>query len=402
MGSKKKTIMIFGAGINQLELIREAKGLHITTVAIDPSDSPPGKKEADHYYQVKGNDYETTRGIALKHKIDGIVTGQMEKPLRLMAKLATELGLIFHSEAVIEKSLNKWLMKQAFLKDRIPCASGVILKKDQELTKEALNELSFPVIIKPVDAFSSRGVYKADSVDELKACRNDSINYASDGNVIIEEFLAGKEFSIESITFEGKTEIVQFTEKFITPYPNTVEMGHLQPANLNDTEREQISKLIRKAIIAMGIDYSASHAEIILTNDGPKMVEIGARLGGDFIASYLTKASTGISMDKAAVQIALGKKPDLVKTENVFSYIKYFHLPEGARIKSATIPDELKAMEGMVFSAVFGQPGDIIPQLNHSAQRTGCILVKADSRERVIKLAEKYEDILTQNIQFIM
>ena len=394
--------MIFGAGINQLELIREARKMEVTTIVIDPSENPPGKKEADLYYQVPGNDYETTREIALKHNIDGIVTGQMEKPLRLMAKLAAELGLSFHSEAVIEKSLNKWLMKQAFLKDGIPCARGVILKKDQELTKDVLHELDFPVIIKPVDAFSSRGVYKAESFEELKAYRNDTINYASDGNIIIEEFLAGKEFSIESITFEGKTEIIQFTEKFITPYPNTVEMGHLQPADLTDKECDQISMLVKKAIIALEIDHSASHAEVILTNDGPKMVEIGARLGGDFIASYLTKASTGISMDKAAVQIALGIKPDLAKAENAFSYIKYFHLPEGAKIKTATIPDELKTMEGMVFSAIFGQPGDIIPKLNHSAQRTGCILVKAESREWVIQLAEKYEDILTRNIQFIM
>src|SRR5512133_523732 len=95
-----KSILIFGAGINQLELIREAKRLGLVTVVIDPQADPPGRHAADYFYRVGGDDYEGTRAIAVKHTVTGIVTGQMERPLRLMARLGEELGLIFHSPEV--------------------------------------------------------------------------------------------------------------------------------------------------------------------------------------------------------------------------------------------------------------------------------------------------------------
>ena len=100
-----KTIMIFGAGINQLELIKAAKELGVTSIVIDPQKDPPGKKFADYFFQVNGKDYESTKKIALQHRIDGLVTGQMEKPMRLMARLAEDIGLGFHSPRIVEQCL---------------------------------------------------------------------------------------------------------------------------------------------------------------------------------------------------------------------------------------------------------------------------------------------------------
>ncbi len=100
--------MIFGAGLNQLELIREARALGLTTIVIDPRDDSPGRKEADHFYRIDGDDYESTRETALRHKAGGIVTGQMEKPLRMMARLAQDLGFVFNSPEVTERCIDKW------------------------------------------------------------------------------------------------------------------------------------------------------------------------------------------------------------------------------------------------------------------------------------------------------
>jgi biotin carboxylase len=386
------SILIFGAGINQLELIREAKLMGIVAVVVDPSADPPGKAEADFYYQVDGKDYEGTKQIALKHNVGGIVTGQMEKPMRLMAKLAEELGYIFHSPEVVERSLNKWLMKQAFLKNNVPCANAILFSKDDEITQEKLTGFTFPLIIKPKDAFSSRGVYKVDSYDELIAHLDESRSFASDGDILIEEFLEGKEFSVESITFKGKTTVVQITEKFITPFPNTVEIGHLQPAPLDATQWEQVTKTVEQAIQAIGINNSASHAEVMVTSKGVFTIEIGARLGGDFISSYLTKASTGVSMDKAALQVALGMAPDLTSNLKQFSYIKYIQLPVNKRVVEIKPLDDLIARPEIVFATIFVTPGDTIKPLVHSALRPACILTRGETREQVIELADKYSN----------
>ena len=312
----KKVILIFGGGINQLELIKAANDLNIISVVLDPASNPPGNDIADFYYQVAGNDYETTKHLVIKHEVDGIVTGQMEKPLRLMAKLAKEFGFLFNSPNITDCSLNKWLMKAAFQKNKVRCAAGVLFKKEESIVPESLENLEYPLIIKPLDAFSSQGVLKIKNFIDLKNNEKASRSFSKCSSLIVEEFLKGREFSVESLTFKGKTDIIQITEKFITPYPFTVEIGHLQPARLTISERDAIVIEVNKAINAIGINNCASHAEIILTEKGPYLVEIGARLGGDFISSHLTLASTGISMDRQAILIALGLKPDYVKQFN--------------------------------------------------------------------------------------
>jgi len=246
MSGDRKTVMIFGAGFNQLELIREARKLGLTTVVIDPQSDPVGKQEADFFHRVDGNDYEMSRSLALKYKVGGIVTGQMEKPLRLMSRLAKEMGFIFNSPQITETCLDKWLMKRVLQSGNVQCAKGILIGPNDELTQKLPDDLIFPIIIKPRDSFSSRGVYKCDSYKELCSHVDDSRNYSTNRDIIIEEFLEGKEYSVEAITFRGKTTIIQFTKKFITQYPYTVELGHLQPADLTPGEKESIQKLLQR------------------------------------------------------------------------------------------------------------------------------------------------------------
>ena len=395
----KHSILIFGAGINQLELIREAKKMQITTVVIDPSSNPPGKDESDFFYQVDGKDYNTTKEIAIKHRVKGIVTGQMQNPLSLMAKLANELDFLFNSPDVVEKSQDKWLMKQSFQKNNVPCAKAILLAYDEDFFDCNLTNFIFPLIIKPKDAFSSRGVYKVNNSDELQEYLSESRSFASNGDVLIEEFLEGKEYSVESITYRGITEVLQITEKFITPFPNTVEMGHLQPAALTLKQTERITAVVKSAINAIGINNSASHAEVIYTSEGPKMVEIGARLGGDFISSYLTKASTGVNMDKAAVQICLGIKPLIKKTQNKFSYARYFSLKLGSVVERIDDYSFITELDDVVFAHIFIKAGDVIEKVKHSGNRSGVVIVQADSRDEVIEKANLYTNILIDTIK---
>ena len=396
-----KSILIFGGGLNQLELIREARGLGMATVVIDPQPDPPGKPEADFFYRVDGDDYEATRAVALRHNVSGIVTGQMEKPLRLMARLADELGFIFNSPEVTERSTDKWLMKQAFMAAGVPCAAGILISSEDDPASRLTAGPEFPVIIKPRDAYSSRGVFRCGSPEEVLARAEISRSFSTSGDILVEEFIKGSEYSIEAITFRGETTIIQFTEKFLTPYPRTVETGHLQPADLTEEERESIATAVTGALKALGIENSASHTEVRLSGRGPVVIETGARLGGDFIASYLTKASTGISMDRAAIQTALGISPDVKQTREAFSMISFPELPEGKRVVRVDATDDLEAMPGVVFARLFAEPGDMIPEISHSGQRPGCIIVEGPTREEVMEKIAFYSGLLTAKAELI-
>jgi len=394
----KNAILIFGAGLNQVTLIKAANELGHSSVVLDPSQDPPGKSYADSFYCVNGNDYKITKKLALKHKVKGIVTSQMEKPLRLMSKLAEDMGFIFHAPEVVERSLDKWLMKQAFIAHNVPCAQGMIFKKDENITKDSINLLPYPLIMKPKDATSSQGVYKIVSINDIKKYITISRSFSKTGEIIIEEFLYGPELSVEAVTFKGKTTIVQFTEKFITPFPRTVEMGHLQPATLTDIQRRKVSEVVITAITAIGIDNSASHTEVKLTKEGPKIIEIGARLGGDFISSYLTLHSCGVNMDRAAIQVALGDKPDLIHKFSRYSFIKYIELEAGKRIVEVRDYSDILNEPGVLFANVFVKPGETIPKITDSAKRPACVLVQGNSREQVFEMTDRKAEMLKSKI----
>lgn len=406
MKKQPTSILIFGAGVNQLTLIRAARGLGLQSVVLDVSENVPGRELADYFYCVAGDDYEATREIAARHAVSGIVTSQMEKPMRLMARLAAEMGFIFHSPEVTERSLDKWLMKQAFLQAGVPCAAGMLIRPGEAPAAERLTSqgLRFPLILKPRDATSSQGVFKVDAFEDIERYLPVARSFSRAGQAIVEEFLEGAEYSVESITCCGKTTVVQITEKFVTPFPYTVEMGHLQPAELTDEAEAAVRETVVRAIAAIGIDNSASHAELKLTKNGPRLVEIGARLGGDFISSCLVTSSCGVDMDRAAIQVALGQLPGLEKKWNKYSCIKYAQLPAGERVVRVGLWQELLEKPDVVFAHVNINPGDTVPAITQSKDRPGFVIVESNSRQAALSTAAAYVSelesyILTRKVE---
>jgi len=380
----KKTILIFGAGENQLTLIKSARERGYFTVVIDPNENAPGKLISDAFEIVAPKDYEGTCRIVEKYNVKGIATAQMENPLLLMAQVAEKYNFIFPSVEHIKRARNKFLMKQAFISKHVPCAEGKIFTKDQEITVEDITEYNFPLIIKPADAFSSRGVLKVNSFSELSNNELFTRSYSSDGSIIVEEFIAGKEYSIESITFKGQTHIIQYTEKIITQYPYTVEMGHIQPAELDDKQKTEIDEIVKKAIDALELNNCAAHTELMLTKTGPKIIEIGARLGGDYISSYLTLHSTGINMDAAVADIAMGNKPDITKTLDHCSGIFYFHLGEGNKVSKVENWKDVLNFHNVVYASLLIKTGETIPALTDSAKRSGFIILESITKEELL------------------
>ncbi len=394
------SILIFGGGLNQMTLIQSAKDLGFKAIVIDPLENAPAKKTADVFEVVEPKDYNKTKEIALKHNVKGIVTCQMENPLLLMAKLAEELNFIFPSQKSVLNARNKFLMKECFMKAGVACAKGRLISSSEKITENSCSEIKFPLIIKPLDSFSSRGVYKINSFNEIDTYSNITRKFSSTGDVLIEEFMEGDEVSVESVTQNGITTVIQITDKVITPYPMAVEMAHIQPSCVDEETQKGITELVKKAIVALGIDNCASHAEVKITSQGPKMVELGARLGGDYITSHLVPLSTGVNIEAAAIQIAMGKKPDLVHKFKKASAIQYVDLPKGKTIKK--INDWKNLLEDKKVNGVFVfcKEGDVVSEITDSAKRAGCVIVQDIDRASVMEVSNKVIENLTNCFQF--
>ncbi|HRI46795.1 MAG TPA: ATP-grasp domain-containing protein [Ignavibacteriaceae bacterium] len=392
------SILIFGGGDNQLTLINASKERGYFTVVIDPGENAPGKFHADAFEIISPKDYEATCKVIEKYNVKGIATAQMENPLLLMAQVAEKYSFIFPSVEQIKRARNKFLMKQAFITNYVPCAKGKLFTKEQNIPEKDLEDYEFPLIIKPADAFSSRGVLKVNSFNEIKQNENFSRSFSSDNSTLVEEFLEGKEYSIESLTYSGKTHVIQYTEKIITNYPYTVEMGHIQPAELSEKQKAGINKIVEKAIKSLELDNCATHTELKLTESGPKIIEIGARLGGDYISSYLTLHSTGINMDAAVVDIAMGNKPKLKKKLNRYSGIFYFHLGEGKKVVRIEDWKEILNCKNVVHANLLIKSGEIIPALTDSAKRSGYVILESETKESLLNSSHELKKSISSKI----
>lgn len=383
----KKSILVFGVGELQKSIINRAHLMGLYVVGIDPCEDAFTKDDCDAFEVVGGQDYVGTIAVAEKYGVSAIVTAATDKPLVMMARVAKALNLPFYSEETARWSTDKFQMKQRFIEGGVPCAKGRLISSIEEA-----GDLNYPIIVKPRDNSGSRGVKICNTPAELKESIDEALQYSHLDSVLVEEVIEGPEYSIESLHYDGKSEVIQFTEKKTTPFPYNVELGHKQPANLSDGIKNQIREIISKIGVALKFENCPSHTELKVNERGIFVIETSPRLGGDYITSTLTPLSTGINMEDQLLHIALGEKVD-TKTGRVekASGVSFFSYPEG-EVKS--IAPEIFEMPSLPHIHNFElklKVGSHINKITSSLNRYGQFIVDGETREKVDVLIEMYE-----------
>lgn len=384
----KKAILVFGVGILQESLIRRAQNMGLFVVGIDPCADAYCKDVVDAFEVVDGQDFEGTIAVAKEYHISAIVTTATDKPLVMMARIAKELGLRFFSEETAIVSTDKFLMKERFLAYGIPCAKGKIISSEKEAA-----DMVFPVIAKPRDNSGSRGVKLCNNVQELREAIQEALDNSKKNTVLVEEFIEGREYSIEALHYNGKSEVIQFTEKKTTPFPYNVELGHKQPANLSESEKDVIRMNISKIAQCLKFENCASHTELKINRRGIFIIETSPRLGGDYITSVLTPLSTGVNMEDQLLHIALGEAVD-IKTGYIekASAVCFLSLPEGEVAAIDEKINEISMLPNMYDFQLNLKVGDKVNKITSSLNRYGQFIVKGDSREEIDRAIDKYSN----------
>lgn len=382
-----KKLMIIGASDFQVPAIKKAKELGLKVAVIDFNPKAAGVELADKYYNVSTIDKEGILSAAKDFEADGIMTLCTDMPMRALAYVCEKLNLEGPSQETSMISTDKWLMIEEFKKQNV--AHPLYFKVDKESNLEDLEKkIKFPVITKPTDNSGSRGVNLAYNMEELvEGIRYSSVNGRS-GEVIVEEYMIGPEVSVEILVIDGIANVLQITDKLTTGAPHFVEIGHSQPSRLSEEDKTKISELAKKAAMAMKIKNGPAHAEIILTKEGPKMVEIGARMGGGCITTHLVPLSTGISMTKATIQTALGERPDLKQKINKGSAIRFIIPPVG-KVISITGKDEAEKIPGIQLVEIQCEVGQILRELENGTSRIGYVVAQGATAEQAIEICEK-------------
>ena len=298
-----KKILIIGAGEIQVPVIKKAKemGLFVITTDFDPN--APGFKYSDVSEVVSTVDLEKNLNVAKKYKIDGVLTTS-DLPVNTVAYICEKLSLNGLSIESAKVSTNKYLLRKVLKKNGLKTPNFAIVYDKNEL-KSIINKFKFPIVMKPIDSSASRGVVKVFSEEELYKEYDESIKYSKSKKVILEEFIDGNEYSVECLIQNGNINIIAITEKTVTGEPYFVEIRHVIPANLEQGKIDEVNKLVNDVVNIIGLDNSAAHIELKISSEGPTIIEVGARLGGDYITSDLVPLATGTNMLENIIKISI-------------------------------------------------------------------------------------------------
>lgn len=319
-----KKIAVIGANEPLRPFYRQAKALGYYIVGIAWAQGAVCKEYCDKFYPVSFKEKDEVLRICKEEKVDGITSFNLESALPTVIYVAQNLGLVSNSFDCIKLTENKFAQRETFAQNGIPVPFYRKYKKTDTVNTE---EFKFPVIVKPVDSGGSQGITKLESPEGLSKAMEEAFDRSWTEEAIIEEFIDGREFSVEYLSHNGKHYHIQITDKVTSGAPHFIEMQHHQPADISAELAQRIREMVEKALTALKITNSPSHTEIKLNSCNELyIIEIGARMGGDYITSDLVRLSTGYDMVKGSLELATGcfEKPVFGTTTHsgVFFYSK--------------------------------------------------------------------------------
>lgn len=390
--------MVLAAGLLQIDVIEKAKRMGYYVLAVDGNPKAPGFNVADKAICADIVNEETMLKIAHDEHVDGVIHPCSEVSMAVMGRINDELGLSGISREQAICATNKHLMRKAFEKGNAPSPKSILAQDAEDAWSRLQNEFDTDAILKPSRNSGSRGIAKVsrnmDKGDFIRAY-DEALSESRDHSVLIEQFIEGPEFSIEMIVWQGEIHVLTVTDKKTTGAPHFVELGHNQPSCFSATDVETLKAAAVAGVRALGVNNCACHAEAKLMNGKAYLMEVGARLGGDFISTELTHLSTGIDMVAAAIDVALGVEPDLsAKEEPKGVCIRYF-CPKPGKLVSILNTEVLNNPHVYLWE-IYPKEGDVIPAVTSSLCRSGHVIVTEKTPQMAIELAER----LIESVKF--
>ena len=373
-----KKFAIIGASYLQEPLVRKAQEMGLYTICFAWADGATCKGICDKFYDISIVEKDLILDVCKKEKIDGIATIASDVAAPTVAYVANKMGLTANDYEAAVRANNKFLMRNAFMAANVPCPQYKMVTSIEEARDI---DWAYPLIVKPSDRSGSMGVTKVLSPEELTPAVEKALSCSFKKQAMIEEFIEGREISVEFISYKGVHYPLQITDKVTTEAPHFVELAHHQPSTLSKEMFAKIYDLTRNALDALGLTNGASHSEYKITADGRiAIMEVGGRMGGDFIGSDLVRLSTGYDFVKGVIDVALDAFEEPKLTENSYSGV-YFLCKETQHL--------LPIIQNWKDNSVFVQGEITDSSLHHvekSSDRNGYVIYKNNNKVQLSQL----------------
>ena len=362
-------------------------------IAVDDDPNAPGMALADKAIVPGGLiNEEKLLAIAKEEKIDGVIHPCSEVAMNVMGRINDELQLSGISKEMAIRATNKHLMREAFEKYGAPSPKSLLTKDEEDAWKIFCEQFTTTAILKPSRNSGSRGIAKVEkgiAKDGFIELYRRALDESRDHSVLIEQFIEGPEFSVEVIVWQGEPHVLAVTDKKTTEAPYFVELGHNQPSVFHEEIQQKLKDGAIAGIKALRLSNCAAHCELKVQDGEAYLMEIGARMGGDFISTELTHLSSGIDMVAATINVVLGMVPNLQPTEPKHGVCIRYFTPKPGKLVSINNVEALN--DPHVYDAeIYHQVGDMIPEVKSSLDRSGHVIITDDTVGRAIERAEKF------------
>lgn len=379
--------------------IRKAKELGLKVLGIDSNPEASGLALCDEVMICSFNNFEEIlREIELL-KIDlvGVVSTCSEAGMPLAAEIREKFNLPGPGKEMTSRLMRKEIQRQVWAQANVPGPKWRVCQTLSDV-RQACTEIGYPLIMKPTDSSGSRGVAKVASEGEVEEAFHKALGFSGSQKVLVESFMDGVEFAIESLVVKGEVYILAVSEKKkVEGTRETVASEYIAPqCSLESLER--IKKVVTEAYVAIGYQNGVGHAEVILEESGfVGLVEVAGRGGGFTVFETYVPELTGVDFPLLATQLALGHEVSLEEVVQKPAVLKFFPSQEGVVTDIQGLEDA-RAKPGVIVDT-FVKIGDVVGGAKADGDRLGFVLATALSYAEARATVDKISSEITFKIE---
>ena len=311
--------LVVAGGVPQITLIQELRERGVETVLVDGSPSPVALPYPDRFYNVDIFNIEAVKDIAVREKVDFVITVCADQVLLVVARVSEELGLPWYIDYRTARLVSdKELMKKVFTENDIPTSQYVVMDR---LDIEKTRHLRYPLIVKPVDAYSSKGVKKVRNEEELRIAFEEAKNISRTKNAIIEEFFEGEEISVDLFIEDGKAHVLLISNSDkVKDDEHFVIFRGRYPVHASEAIKDEVARVSQKIADAFGIRNAPMLVQMLTDGKRVTVLEFCARTGGA-MKWLLIQHSSGVDVIKGVIDLTMGIKPNITVTGPENKYV---------------------------------------------------------------------------------
>ena len=382
---ERKRLLVLGAGPGQLGLYRAARERGLYVVACDRDPTALGFEYADRRAVVSVEDESAVSQLARAEQVDGIIAPGIDWPVAIAARIAAHAGL---RHPLLPETAALTVLKHRQRKRFDEC--GVPQPRWEVATAPA-DGLPLPAVVKPVDRQGQKGLAVVEDADEFAAAIDGAVEASRSGLALIEELVPGPEVTVNAFSLGGVFHPLTVTDRLTAGGEAFgVALAHVWPSSHPVDEAVEAARL---AADALGVTDGPTYTQLVLGPDGPRVMELAARLGGGHDAE-LCRAALGVDLNGLALAAALGEPLEVPEQKPSGGAAVRFLVPPEGVLEDVSGLDEAREAEGVLDARVYRSPGWTFGAFRRGSDRAGFVLAHGESRDEALARADRAAELI--------